>query len=50
MDQRKTTEESVVDCFLGGTELLTPPLELDDVINTDFTSDFDLSRELWQYA
>jgi len=50
VDQRKTTEESVVDGFLGGTGLLTPPLELDDVINTDFTSDFDLSRDFWQYA
>ncbi|KAK5133726.1 hypothetical protein LTR08_007480 [Meristemomyces frigidus] len=34
----------------GATGLLTPPLELDDVLNTDFSADFDLSQELWQYA
>ncbi|KAK4544932.1 hypothetical protein LTR36_003837 [Oleoguttula mirabilis] len=36
--------------FLPGTELPTPPFELDDVLGTDFGAGFDLSQEMWQYA
>lgn len=46
-------EESQVDGPLQmptEAELPTPPLELDDVLSTEFGGGFDLSQEMWQYA
>lgn len=49
MGQENASEGCPAAGFPGMSEPSMPPFELENILHTDSTSDFDLARELWQY-